>query len=359
MGPLNGTRIVEIVGLGPGPFAGMLLADMGATVTAIARPGPRAWATLPYDIHRRGKTIVELDLKSAADRAEAMTFIGDADALIEGGRPGVMERLGLGPEECWAVNPRLVYGRVTGWGQDGPLAQAAGHDINYIALAGALYSLGAEGTPPPIPLNLVGDYGGGAMFLAFGVVCALLEARQSGRGQVVDAAMVEGASLLMSLFHSLRASQLWNEERGVNFLDGGAHFYGVYETKDRQYVSLGAIEPHFMVKFVECSSLDSKWLSAHMDGERWAQLKIELADVFRSKTRDEWCALLEGTDSCFSPVLPFWQAHEHPHLRHRGSFVELDSVVQPGPAPKFSRTPAEVRGARVLKSEHEDGENNQ
>ncbi|MEO1480681.1 MAG: CaiB/BaiF CoA-transferase family protein [Myxococcota bacterium] len=357
MGPLKGIRIVEFVGMGPGPFAGMLLADMGATVTAITRPGSQSMIRLPYDINDRGKTLVELDLKDEDDRARAMALIEEADALIEGGRPGVMERLGLGPDACWAVNPRLVYGRMTGWGQDGPLAQAAGHDLNYVALSGALYSLGAEGSPPPIPLNLVGDYGGGAMFLAFGVVCAILEARQSGRGQVVDAAMVEGASLLMSLFHSLRASQLWNEERGTNFLDGGAHFYGVYETKDRHYVSLGAIEPHFMAQFLGLVGLDTKWLSMHMDRECWARLKGELTDLFRTKTRAEWCDLLEGTDSCFSPVLSFWEAHEHPHFQQRGSFVELDSVIQPGPVPRFSRTPAEVRGARPLKLERPvDGE---
>ncbi|MEM6532158.1 MAG: CaiB/BaiF CoA-transferase family protein [Myxococcota bacterium] len=351
MGPLKGIHIVEIVGMGPGPFAGMLFADMGASVTAIVRPGGLSVLDLPYDINRRGKTIVELNLKDPTDREKALTLIGKADALIEGGRPGVMERLKLGPAECWAVNPRLVYGRMTGWGQDGPLARSAGHDINYAALSGALYSMGTEEMPPPVPLNLVGDYGGGAMFLAFGVVCAILEARESGQGQVVDAAMAEGASLLMSLFHSLRSSRLWSEQRGTNFLDGGAHFYGVYETSDRKFVSLGAIEPQFMAEFLKRVGLDPSWLSLHMDRDEWPRLRGELSELFRERTRDEWCDLLEGTECCFAPVLSFWEAHEHAHHRHRGSFIELDSVIQPAPVPRFSRTRPEVRGARTLRDQ--------
>jgi alpha-methylacyl-CoA racemase len=354
MGPLEGLRVVEIVSIGPGPFAGMLLADMGAEVTAIDRPGPKALGRLKVDINRRGKTMLEIDLKSQAGREQALDLIAEADALIEGARPGVMERLGLGPDDCLARNPRLVYGRMTGWGQDGPLAHAAGHDLNYIALSGALYSIAAGDQPPPVPLNLVGDYGGGAMLLAFGVVCALLEARQSGKGQVVDASMVEGASLLMSVFHSLRASGMWNDNRGRNFLDGGAHFYSTYETSDGEYVSLGAIEPQFAAEFVRLTELDERFLRDHMNPRAWPELHQALKELFLTKTRDEWCALLEGTDACFAPVLPFWRAHEHPHNRERGSFIELDGVIQPGPAPRFSRTPAEISGADVL-GESSDG----
>ncbi|MEM6730149.1 MAG: CaiB/BaiF CoA-transferase family protein [Myxococcota bacterium] len=347
VGPLEGVRIVEIVGIGPGPFAGMLFADMGAEVIGIERPGSSPSA-LPYDVNRRGKRFIELDLKSPEGRDELLRLLESADALIEGSRPGVMERLGLSPEVCWERNSKLVYGRMTGWGQDGPLARAAGHDLNYIALSGALYSMGVEGKPPPVPLNVVGDYGGGAMFLAFGVVCALHEAARSGRGQVVDASMVEGTSLLMSLMHSLRASKLWNEQRGSNFLDGGAHFYGVFKTSDECYVSLGAIEPHFAAEFAKRVGLDAEFLSDHMNPKAWPTLRIKLEELFSTKTRDEWCELLEGTDSCFAPVVPFWEAHVHPHNRARGSFIELDGVVQPGPAPRFSRTKPMVDGARVL-----------
>ncbi len=349
MGPLHGIKIVEIVGIGPGPFAGMLLADMGAEVLAIDRPGPKALGDIERDVTIRGKTVIELNLKDDEDKARAKELIAEADALIEGGRPGVMERLGLGPNVCLALNPRLVYGRMTGWGQDGPLAQAAGHDLNYIALSGALYSLGVAGSPQPIPLNLVGDYGGGAMFLAFGVVCGLLEARQSGQGQVVDASMVEGSSLLMSIFHSLRASGAWNDERGKNFLDGGAHFYGVFETSDGKYVSFGAIEPQFMMEFIRLTGLDERWMQQHMNPGSWPELKQELTTLFRKRTRDEWCQLLEGTDSCFAPVLPFWEAHQHAHNRHRGSFIEVDGVIQPGPAPKFSRTVPVVKNAKPIR----------
>lgn len=354
MGPLEGIKVVEIIGLGPGPFAGMLFADMGAEVVAIDRPGPKALGELKPDINRRGKTVVTLDLKSKSGRDRVLDLVADADALIEGARPGVMERLGLGPADCFTVNPKLVYGRITGWGQDGPLSRAAGHDLNYIALSGALYSMGASAGPPPVPLNLVGDFGGGAMFLAFGVVCALLEAKNSGRGQVVDASMVEGASLMMSIFHSLRANGLWNDERGRNFLDGGAHFYSVFETKDGKYVSLGAIEGRFARDFIQRVGLDNKWLVNHMNPDAWPELKDELSALFRQKTRDEWCALLEGTDSCFAPVLPFWEAHAHPHNRQRRSFIELEGVIQPGPAPKFSRTNPEVAGARALEGDRKD-----
>ena len=348
MGPLAGLKIVEIVGLGPGPFAGMLMADMGADVVAVERPGHKSVLPLAHDIKRRGKKFVAIDLKSEAGRDEALGLIADADALIEGARPGVMERLRLGPEDCWSVNERLVYGRMTGWGQDGPLSHAAGHDLNYIALSGALYSMGQADQPPPVPLNLVGDYGGGAMFLAFGVVSALLEARTSGRGQVVDASMVEGASLMMSLFHSMRADGLWGAARQANMLDGAAHFYGTYKTADKKFISLGAIEPQFAAEYVRLLGLDEKFVERHMDPKAWAELRAELEALFLTRTQAEWCELLEGTDACFAPVLPFWEAHAHPHNKARGSFVEVEGMIQPAPAPKFSRTTPEVKGAKPV-----------
>jgi len=336
-GPLAGLKVVEMVGLGPGPFAGMLLADMGAEVIAVDRPGG-ASIVLPRDISWRGKTRVELDLKTRAGRAAVLDHLATADALIEGNRPGVMERLGLGPEDCWQVNPRLVYGRMTGWGQEGPLSQAAGHDLNYIALAGALHPMGAPDAPPPVPLNLVGDYGGGAMFLAFGIMAALWEAQRSGKGQVVDAAMVDGASLMMTFFHSLMASGWWAQERGANFLDGGAHFYGCYACADGKFVSVGAIELPFMKVLVEKMDLPESWLERHMDRESWPELKAELAARFATRPQAEWCALLEGTDACFAPVLPVWEAHEHPHALARHAFIRRENVVEPAPAPRFSRT---------------------
>lgn len=336
-GPLAGLKAVEMVGLGPGPFAGMLLADMGAEVVAVDRPGGPS-IVLDHDICWRGKHRLELDLKTRAGKAKVLDHIASADVLIEGNRPGVMERLGLGPEDCWQVNPRLVYGRMTGWGQEGPLAQAAGHDLNYIALAGALHPMGSADTPPPVPLNLVGDYGGGAMFLAFGVMAAVWEAQRSGRGQVVDAAMVDGASLMMSFFHSLSASGWWTQARGANMLDGGAHFYGCYECADGRYVSVGAIELPFMKVLVEKMGLPDDWLDRHMDRTAWPELRAELAARFATRTQAEWCALLEGTDACFAPVLPFWEAAEHPHALARQAFIRRDGVTEPAPAPRFSRT---------------------
>lgn len=350
MGPLHGTKIIEIVGIGPGPFAGMMFADMGAEVVAVSRPGPRAAVELPIDTTRRGKTEVKIDLKREAGKAQLMDLLADADALIEGHRPGVMERLGLGPETCWARNPKLVYGRMTGWGQNGPMSQMAGHDINYASLAGAIYPMGRPDQPPPVPLNLVADYGGGGLFLVVGVLAAIIEARGSGRGQVVDACMVEGASLMMSLFHSMRASGLWKEARGCNLLDGGAHFYGVYETEDGQFVALGAIEPQFMQVFLQKMGLDNTWMERHLDPSAWPELKSELEAIFKTKTRDEWEALHSGSDACVAPVLPFWEASEHPHNVARGAFIEVDGVVQPAPAPRFSRTPCAVPRAKVVGS---------
>ncbi|MEM9726703.1 MAG: CaiB/BaiF CoA-transferase family protein [Pseudomonadota bacterium] len=347
MGPLKGVKIIEMVGIGPGPFAGMLLADMGAEVIAVERPGGASM--MPKDATRRGKTFLEVNVKTEEGRAQVLDLVEGADALIEGNRPGVMERLGLGPDACLARNPRLVFGRMTGWGQEGPLAPTAGHDLNYAAITGAIHAIGPADTPPPPPLNLVADYGGGAMFLAFGVVCALLEARQSGHGQVVDAAMVDGASLMMAMFHSMKASGAWAPARNANLLDGGAHFYGCFRTKDDQFVSLGAIEGPFMQVFIEKAGLDESWMAKHMDQSAWPALREEMAALFAERTSAEWRALLEGTDACFAPVLPFWEAHRHPHAQARDAFIELDGFIQPAPAPRFSRTKPEVAGAKAVK----------
>ena len=345
MGPLAGYRIIEVVGIGPGPFAGMMFADMGAEVIAVDRPG--GTPAISVDINRRGKRSMELDLKSEEGKATFLKLCETADALIEGYRPGVMEKLGLGPDEVAAANPKLVYGRITGWGQTGPLAQTAGHDINYIALSGALHAMGPADGPPTAPLNLVGDYGGGGMMLAFGLVCALLEAQKSGKGQVVDVSMVEGSSALMSIFHSLMASGRWAPMRGVNLLDGGAHFYGTFETADGEYVSFGAIEPQFMQVFIDKTGLDESWMQKHMNPGEWGTLKVELTNLFKSKSSAEWQELLDGTDACFAPILPFWEAHQHPHNQARESFIDIDGVTQPAPTPKFSRTEPKVRSGPV------------
>ena len=341
MGPLSGYRIIEVVGIGPGPFAGMMFADMGAEVIVVDRAGA-GLLSLTVDINRRGKRSIELDLKSEAGKEIFLKLCETADALFEGYRPGVMEKLGLGPDDVAAANPKLVYGRMTGWGQTGPLSDTAGHDINYIALSGALHAVGPADGPPTVPLNLIADYGGGGMMLAFGLVCALLEAQKSGKGQTIDVSMVEGSSALMSLFHSLMASGLWAQERGVNMLDGGAHFYGTFETADGEYVSFGAIEPQFMQVFIDKTGLDASWMQNHMNPVEWPRLKTELADLFKTKTTAQWLELLGGTDACFAPILPFWEAHKHPHNVARESFIEVDGVIQPAPTPKFSRTKPKV-----------------
>jgi len=357
MGPLQGIRILEIAGIGPGPFAGMMLSDMGAEVLRIDRaqsarggdPGEP-----PLDLLARNRRSAAIDLKSP-DGVEAVLRLAErADALVEGFRPGVMERLGLGPDACLARNPGLVYGRMTGWGQEGPLAQAAGHDINYIALAGALDAIGRRGEAPVPPLNLVGDFGGGGMLLAYGVVCALLERARSGRGQVVDAAMVDGAATLMTMMHGLRHMGVWSDERGTNLLDTGAHFYDVYETRDGRYVSIGSIEPQFYAELLRLTGLASQDLPRQMDRRRWPELKERLAAIFKQKTRDEWCAIMEGTDVCFAPVLRMGEACEHPHNRARGTFVEVAGRLQPGPAPRFSRTPPEIARPPCHPGQHTD-----
>ena len=345
MGPLQGVRVIEIAGIGPGPFAAMMLADMGAEVVRIVRtqnvpaidPG-----VPPFDVLNRGRRSIAVDLKRPKAIEAVLRLAERADALIEGFRPGVMERLGLSPEVCLGRNPRLVFGRMTGWGQEGPLARAAGHDINYIALAGALAPIGRRGEAPLPPLNLVGDFGGGGMLLAFGVVCALVERHRSGKGQVVDAAMVDGAAILMAMFWGMRKAGFWSDERGANLLDTGAHFYEVYETSDGKYVSIGSIEPQFYAELLRLTGLDPGDLPKQMERAHWPALKERLRSLFRTRTRDEWCALMEGTDVCFAPVLGLGEAPLHPHNRERGTFVEVAGTIQPRPAPRFSRTPPET-----------------
>ena len=343
-GPLSGIRVLEFEAIGPGPFAGMLLADMGADVLLVDRPGAsdlglkrERW----MDVMLRGRRSVTLDLKSKDAAGAALELASRADALIEGFRPGVMERLGLGPHACLERNPKLVYGRMTGWGQDGPLAPRAGHDINYIALAGVLHAFGRKGEAPVPPLNLVGDFGGGGMLLGFGIACALLHARNTGQGQVVDAAMVEGASLLAAMFSGLLAGGRWSEERGVNILDTGAPWYGTYETKDKKYVAIGAIEAKFYEDLVARLGLAN--LPPQNERTRWPEMRAVFERAFRTKTRDEWCAVFEGSDACFAPVLSFSEARRHPHNVARRSYVTQASVEQPAPAPRFSATPAAVR----------------
>ena len=336
-GPLTGYRIVELAGIGPGPFAAMMLSDMGAEVLrvdraeAVGEPAPR------WDVNARGRRSVGVDLKHPGGREVVLRLVEQADALIEGFRPGVTERLGLGPDDCLARNRRLIYGRMTGWGQDGPYAQAAGRDINYLALAGTLGMIGRRGEKPVPPLTLVGDFGGGGMLLAFGIVCALLETQRSGEGQVIDAAMIDGAALLAGMFHGLRADGQWGE-RGTNLLDGGTWYYDSYETADGGYVSIGAIDERSRAQLVELVGADE-------DG---------FAAAIRTRTRDEWCEVLEGTDVCFAPVLDPGEAPDHPHLRQRHTFTEVDGVVQPAPAPRFSRTPPAIQGPPPPPGAHTD-----
>ena len=346
MGPLSGYRIIELAGIGPGPFCGMMLSDMGAEVIRVDRLVPGASA--PKDVLQRNRRSIAVDLKSAAGVEAVLKLVEQSDALFEGFRPGVTERLGLGPDTCMARNPKLVYGRMTGWGQEGPLAQAAGHDINYIGLAGALHAIGRTGERPVPPLNLVGDFGGGGMLLAFGMVCALLEAQKSGAGQVVDAAMVDGTAALMAMFFSMSAQGVFRTERGTNLLDGGAHFYDTYTTSDGKEICLGSIEPQFYALLVEKAGLDPEQFAPQMNPTKWGELKQELTAVFATKTRAEWCEIMEGTDVCFAPVLSIEEAPHHPHAIARNSFLEVDGIMQQAPAPRFSRTAAEIsHGARV------------
>jgi alpha-methylacyl-CoA racemase len=343
-GPLTGRRIVEFAGIGPGPFACMMLADMGAEVVTLDRIGAKKNLKA---VATRGRKVVELDLKDKAAIAEVLDLLANADALIEGFRPGVMERLGLGPDVVMARNPKLVYGRMTGWGQEGPLANAAGHDINYISITGALAAIGTKEKPVP-PLNLVGDFGGGALYLVVGVLAALLEAQKSGKGQVVDAAMCDGAASLMSMFFDMAASGRWTERRDENFLDGGAHFYGVYECSCGHFISIGSIEPQFYALLREHAGLSEDCYDAQMDRKGWPSLKEKLTAVFKSKSREDWCKIMEGTDICFAPILTMAEAPKHPHMAARNVFVERHGVTQPAPAPRFSRTPSAIREPEVV-----------
>ena len=343
MGPLHGLNIIELAGIGPAPMCCMLLADMGADVVRIDRleaSGLGVPVDTRFSINSRNRRSIALDLKSATGRDTALALIARADILIEGFRPGVAERLGLGPQDCQARNPGLVYGRMTGFGQSGPLAQAAGHDINYIALTGALDAIGPRGGKPVPPLNLVGDYGGGALYLAMGVLAALHERKSSGLGQVVDAAMVDGAASLASIFYGLHASGQWGGPRAGNLLDGGAPFYDTYETSDGKHISLGPLEPKFFAEFAQRVGLDSRYVKRQYDRSLWPEMRDTITALVRSKTRDEWCALLDGTDACFAPVLSLAEAPTHAHAAQRAAFINIDGVVQPGPAPRFDRSQA-------------------
>ena len=355
MGVLSGYRVIELAGIGPGPMCAMLLSDMGADVIRIDRlsdAGLGIGMETKYGLLNRGRRSIALDLKKPEAIEAVLKMVERADALIEGFRPGVTERLGLGPDHCLKRNPKIIYGRMTGWGQEGPMAHAAGHDINYIALSGALHSIGRRGDVPVPPLNLVGDFGGGALYLALGVVAGMLEAQKSGKGQVVDAAMVDGAASLMTATYGMRASGFWNETRGDNILDTGAHYYEVYETKDGKFVSIGSIEAKFYDELLRLSGLKGVELPRQNDRPQWPAMKEKLKEVFRSKTRDEWCKLMEGSDVCFAPVLSMDEAPHHPHNKHRSTFVERDGVLQPGPAPRFSRTPSAIQCSPAKPGEH-------
>jgi len=346
MGPLQGTKVVELAGIGPAPYACMLLADAGAQVIRVDRATrrPQAYDGDPSsNFLARSRRSVAVDLKHPDGVALVLDLVASADVLVEGWRPGVAERLGLGPDICWLRNPRLVYGRMTGWGQDGPMAARAGHDIDYIALSGALWSVGRAGERPVPPLNLVGDFGGGGMLLAFGVCAALLEAARSGRGQVVDAAMVEGSASLMTMVYGMMRSGAWSQERGTNLLDTGAPFYDVYQTADDQFMAVGAIEPQFYAALLAGLGLDGADLPSQMDHDQWPALRQRFIEVFRTRSRDEWAAVFDGTDACVAPVLTPLEAQVHPHNVARSTFVDVDGVLQPAAVPRFSRTPAAVQ----------------
>ena len=356
-GPLSGYRIIEIAGIGPGPFAAMMLADMGAEVIRVERAQSvrgQAPDGAHWDVLLRGRRNVAIDLKNPEGVEALLTLVEHADALIEGFRPGVMERLGIGPDVCVARNPKLVFGRMTGWGQDGPYAASAGHDINYISLAGALAHFSRAGEAPVPPLNMVGDFGGGGMFLSYGVVCALLEAQKSGKGQVVDTAMVDGSAVLMSMFWAMKNIGIFDENKpGTNLLDTGAHFYDVFKCSDGKYVSIGSIEPQFYALLLEKTGLvDDPTFAQQMDTSQWPALKVKLAEVILTKSRTQWCEIMEGTDVCFAPVLTMSEAAKHPHNVARQTFVEVDGITQPAPAPRFSRTSAALPSAPAHAGQH-------
>ena len=359
-GPLAGIRVIEMVGLGPCPFAAMMLADMGAEVIRIDRKmAPGAVSSYPslgtkFDVLARGRRSLALDLKQPDATEALLQLVAQADVLIEGFRPGVLERLGLGPDVCMQRNARLVVGRVTGWGQTGPLAQAAGHDINYLALSGMLHPIGRTNTPPAPPLNLVADFGGGAMMLAFGVLCALLEAKNSGKGQVVDAAMVEGSALLGAMIYGNQAFGSWSNQREANLLDGGAHFYDTYACADGKFVSIGAIEPQFYALLLRLCEITDTEFHDQMDMNKWPALSAKLSTIFKTKSQQSWCDLLEGSDACFAPVLEMTEAARHPHNLARGTFIEVAGVTQPAPAPRFSRSMTEVACPPATPGQHSE-----
>ena len=345
-GPLRGVRIIEFLGIGPGPYACMQLSDMGADVITVARQGQ--WKSDKRQYINRGRTVVELDLKNPKHIEQALELLAGADALVEGFRPGVMERLGLGPDVVLKRNPRLVYGRMTGWGQEGPLAQAAGHDTNYIAITGALDSFRSPEGTPVSPLNLIGDYGGGAQFLIIGILAGVIEARTSGKGQVVDVAMCDGVSNMLTTFHAMRAIGRWTDQAGTNLLDGGAHFYRPYKCKDGKYMSIGAIEPQFYSELRQLAGMHDKAFDQQMSREHWPELRKKMEKIFLTKTREEWTKILEGTDACAAPVIGLFEAPQHPHLAARKTFVEHDGGVQPAPAPRFSRTQSAIQHSAAV-----------
>ncbi|MEX1034105.1 MAG: CaiB/BaiF CoA-transferase family protein [Cellvibrionaceae bacterium] len=353
MGPLAGIRVIEIAGIGPAPFCAMMLSDLGAEVIRVDRLD-KAGSGSKLDVVNRGRRSIALNLKSAAGRETLLRLIERADGLLEGFRPGVMERLGLGPDECLARNSKLIFGRMTGWGQSGPLAERAGHDINYIALSGALHSMGNADRPPSPPLNLVGDYGGGGMLLAVGMLAALLEVKNSNKGQVVDAAMVDGSALLMSVFYGMKATSRWCDERESNFLDGAAHFYRSYECEDGKFLAVGPLEPRFYKIFLKKCGIVDESFSNQLDAGAWPELSKKLEQLFKTKPRDKWCELLESTDACVTPVLDLEEAPLHSHNRARQTFVTYEELVQPAPAPRFSRTKAAIQSPPPVAGEHSE-----
>lgn len=340
-GPLSGLKVVEFAGIGPGPFCGMLLSDLGADVVRIDRKGPGR--SSPADITARGRRSIALDLKKPESVEACLKLMESADALIEGFRPGVMERLGLGPDVALKRNPKLVFGRMTGWGQTGPYAKAAGHDMNYIAITGALHAIGTDDKPVP-PLNLVGDFGGGALYLAFGLLAGVIHARATGEGQVIDCAMSDGAASLMAMFYGFKAAGIWKDERRANMLDGGAHFYDTYQCSDGKWISIGSIEPQFYALLLEKTGITDPEFADQMNRDKWPSLKAKLAKVLKTKSQAEWCAIMDATDICFAPVLTLDEAPRHAHNAARETFVTLDGVVQPAPAPRFSATPGKIQG---------------
>lgn len=357
MGPLAGLTIIEIAGIGPGPFAAMSLADMGANVIRVERPGGGLFADQQdpkFDVLNRGKRCIGVDLKNPQGVETVLKLLEQADALLEGNRPGVMERLGLGPDVCLARNPKLVYGRMTGWGQQGPMATDVGHDLNYVALSGALHAMGRAGEKPAIPLNLVGDFGGGGLMLAYGMVCALLEAKTSGAGQVVDAAMIDGAATLMASSFAANQVGFWSDERGTNVLDSGAHFYEVYETADGKYVTIASVEPQFYAALLEKLGDDATGFENQWDMPGWPAMKEKMTAIIKRKTRDQWDEFFDGADICYAPVLSMSEVRNHPHHQARGTFIDNGQAWQPAPAPRFSRTQGEIQRPPARIGEHSE-----